>query len=426
MTRSLRVVALQLRAHDCTQFQTAFDAIVRDVDRAAAGADLVVLPEATIPGYVIGGRDGDTAAVERALERLRDLAQRHKTVIVAGAAVRDGGDLYNAAVAIDSDGSVAGRAEKIFLWHFDRRWFSPGTRIAPIETSAGRLGVLVCADGRMPEISRALVDAGAELLVMPTAWVSSGRNPAVLENAIADVLAPVRARENGVPFIAADKCGVERAMVLYCGKSQIVSPEGEVLALGSEREPCALAKTLSIGEPMPRRAQLPHPSHREAPLSGTVRVALSAAPLPSDFDDDARILETPFAIAPGADDRIASLDVVVPVARVDDSVVNDPGGLPALRRAGYRVAIWETRTDEWTELLARARAGETRMYVFVIDSASGRAFAVDPDYTIVCGTFGEYRIASCAVDFAKTAQTLVVPGTDIAEGLERVHAMTAH
>jgi hypothetical protein len=64
------------------------------------------------------------------------------------------------------------------------------------------------------------------------------------------------------------------------------------------------------------------------------------------------------------------------------------------------------------------------MYVAVLDSRERRAFVADPDYAIVCGTLGDYRIAHCAIDLEKAARTVVVPGTDVAEGLERVRAMT--
>jgi predicted amidohydrolase len=423
MRRSLRATALQLRAHDRAAFRDVRDAILERVEYAARGADLVVLPEGTIPAYVLGDDYTDNDDVARALDALADLAKRTKTVVVAGAAVRHEGELYNAGIVIDSDGSVAGRADKIFLWHFDRRWFSPGKRLAPIETSLGRLGVLVCADGRMPGIAAGLVDRGAEILVMPTAWVSSGRDPDALENPIADLLGRLRAYENGVPFVAANKCGVEREMVLYCGKSQIVSADGEVVAIAGEREPCEVSCALVLGDPSPRRSGAAGARRREAPTSGVLRVAVSASTLPADIDERLRLLEAGFVVAPDAAERLDALDAALPVALVDDAAVRDPYALSTLRRMGYRLFVWRTRGDDWTERLARARAGETRCYVVVLDEKNGRAFVVDPDYAIVCGTFDGYRIASCAIDVAKTAQTVVVPGTDVAEGLERVHDM---
>lgn len=424
MTRTLRIAALQLRAHDCAAFGEAWDRIERRIDEVAGDVELVLLPEGTIPAYVLEDAAFDERVVDDAVQRLRLIAAAHRIAIVAGVALRDGPALYNAGLVVDRDGTLAGRADKIFLWHFDRRWFSPGTHIAAIETSIGRLGVLVCADGRMPEIARALVDRGAEMLVMPTAWVSSGRNPQALENPIADLLGRMRAFENGVPFAAANKCGVEREMVLYCGKSQIVDADGCILALGSEREEETLRASVRLGQPHPHRASLPRPPPRQTPTSGLLRIAVSAHALPPDIDRRLEILECGYVVAPNAGARVALLDAALPIAALDDDAMLDPAGLPAFRRAGYRLAVWTThRSSVQAEALARARAGETRMYVVVLALDEPRAFVVDPEYTVVCGTFGDYRLAGCAIDLAKTSHTLVAPGTDVAEGLERVHAL---
>jgi predicted amidohydrolase len=170
MIRSLRVAAVQLRAHDRAAFAPTLPAILEQIADATNGAELVVVPEGTFPAYVLGSEPIDRGAVERAVEALRDLARRTRTVIVAGVATAGARQPRNAALVIDRDGTVAGRADKLFLWHFDRRWFEAGDRLAPVSTSIGVLGAFVCADGRIPTIARALVDRGAELLVRPTCW----------------------------------------------------------------------------------------------------------------------------------------------------------------------------------------------------------------------------------------------------------------
>ncbi len=424
MRRSLRVATVQLRAHDVAAFGNAFSHIEQRVDEASAEAELVVLPEGTIPGYVLGFGPLDEHAIDEAVQRLRTIATKRGAVIVVGAAVGAPGALGNAGIVIDRDGSLAGRAEKLFLWHFDRRWFTPGDSIAPIESSLGRLGVLVCADGRMPEISRALVDRGAEILVMPTAWVSSGRNPDALENLQADVLGRVRAFENGTAFLAANKCGVEREMVLYCGKSQIVDSQGNIIAMADERDEAMLCATIEVGEQRPYRTNLAPPVLRRVG-SASFRLAVSASPLPPDIDERLELLECTQVIAPAAPERTAALDDVAGVAVVGDAEMRDPSSLVTYRRAGYRFALWQTRGDAWTGLLALARAAENRIYVAVIDSSRERAFVVDPDGAVLCGAFDGYRLAACAIDLAKTAQTMVAPGTDVAEGIERIRSITA-
>ncbi|HTU81328.1 MAG TPA: carbon-nitrogen hydrolase family protein, partial [Candidatus Acidoferrales bacterium] len=421
---SIRVAALQLRAHEREGFATALDGIAAAVEEASAGAELVVLPEATFPAYVLGDSSIDDAAVERAVARLRELARRTATAIVVGAAVRSGPALRNAALVIDRNGSVAGRADKLFLWHFDRRWFEAGDRLEPIDTSVGRLGVLICADGRIPTIARALVDRGAEMLVMPTAWVTSGRDPAHLENVQADLLARVRAFENGVPFVAANKCGAELGMVAYCGKSQIVGASGTPLAMAGELEPETLRATVETGLGRPHRTQPALPPERRAPSLAAFRIAVSCRDLPSDVDRRLELLDDAFALAPGEHGRLHALDRVFPAAAVADGDVLDPAGLVGYRRAGYRLIVWQTSLDvELAQRLARARALELRVYAVVFVRAADRAFAVDPDGTIVAGTFGGFTLASFLLDPRKAAETSVAPSTDVVEGLARAAAI---
>ncbi|HEY5257892.1 MAG TPA: carbon-nitrogen hydrolase family protein [Candidatus Baltobacteraceae bacterium] len=425
MQRTITVAALQLAAHDLDAFDDVWPTIRdRVADTAKNGASLIVLPEATIPAYVLGSASIDMKRVERALLDLRSLAEKFCFLAVCGAVRADGNVLYNSAVAFGPKGAVAGYADKVFLWHFDRRWFAPGQRIAPIRTDIGSIGVLVCADGRMPQVARKLVDDGAEILVMPTAWVTSGRDVSVLENVQADLLARVRARENGVPFVAANKSGVERGCVAYCGKSQIVAADGTVVAMASQHQPGVVTADIVLGPARPSRAATHAPVAARARATGSTRVAITP------FDADERttlameLVEATQLVAPGADDALQALDRCVPTMAVDDATVADPGGLVPLRRRGYRAIVWNVGQIDraWIEPLARARALELRLYVVVVDR-DARAFAVDPDGAIVAGTFDAFRIASFVLDPARAEATLLAPGTDVADGLERVAAL---
>lgn len=421
MNRSLRVAAMQLRAHDRSDFPNALEDIFEKTRHAAAQCDLLVLPEATFPAYVLGAADFDETRVTDAIERLREIAAANRTVIVAGAAARSDSGIRNGAFVIDADGTHAGRADKVFLWHFDRRWFAPGTKIAPIESAAGKLGVLVCADGRLPTIARTLVDRGADLLVMPTAWVTSGRNPEVLENVQADLLARVRAYENGVPFVAANKCGSELGMVAYCGKSQIVDARGEIVAIAGEREPETIRAAIEIGGEGAARTAPVRPPSRAPAYESAMRVAISYDRFPEDISERLVLLDDSVALSPHGVAAAASTANEPPVPLVGDDQVLDPAGLAAYRRAGYMLIGWKTQHGApWLERVARARALELRLYLVVFDASAQRAFAVDPDGTIVAGTFGDYRLASFLFDPRKAADTLVAPSTDVAAGLEAV------
>ncbi len=407
--RSLPVAAIQLAAHSRASFSQAWPGIAERIEAAASsGAQLIVLPEGTLPAYVLGYEPYTAREIEAALTQCADIARRHRAVIVVGAARDIDGRVYNSAVVIDSDGSVAGAADKHFLWDFDRQWFAPAEQIAPVRTSIGSIGALVCADGRIPTIARTLVDCGAELLVMPTAWVTSGRDPKHLENAQADLLARVRAKENGVPFIAANKCGVELGFVAYCGKSQIVGADGKIAALAPEDRAQTLLAAIELDQAKPFRAAAQPSEPSNAPAT-TTRIAITARP-EQQRDGVMRILQAERLYGPQS-----------PALR--DDVVLDPGGLAAYRMSDMPLAVWQTSFDpQWQVTFARARALELRMYLIVVDSLRDRAYAVDPDGTVICGTFGDYEIASFVYDPAKTQQTAVAPGTDVLEGLQRAGA----
>jgi predicted amidohydrolase len=390
-------------------------------DAAKSGARLMVLPEGTAPAYVMGYAPYDGEASRRALADTVAVARQTRTVIIFGGARQKGSCLLNTAFVVDTDGTLAGSADKQFLWHFDRQWFTPGEALQPIATSLGVLGALVCADGRIPTIARTLVDRGAELLVMPTAWVTSGRDPQNLENAQADLLARVRARENAVPFVAANKAGVELGCVAYCGKSQIVDAGGEVLAMASQdRSETIFADVTLTGSREPRATYAI--GTFPAPASQAQRVAIVASEVDeTTLVERMRIIEAESVIAPVAVRTASGNHFAQDVTYVDDATMVDPAGLVTPRSNGYTVAVWTTALADafWVAAFARARALELRMYVVVIASAQSRAFAVDPDGVVIAGTYGAYDIASFAFDPARAANTLVAPGTDVLDGLAR-------
>jgi hypothetical protein len=153
-----------------------------------------------------------------------------------------------------------------------------------------------------------------------------------------------------------------------------------------------------------------------------MRVAIGAERLPGDIERRLELLGDDCALAPGGAAGTAFDDL--PCARVDDDTVLDPAGLVAYRRAGYAWAAWTAHAEPaWIEPLARARALEVRMYLVVFDIAARRSYVVDPDGAVIAGTFDEYRLASFTLDPRRTAQTTVAPGTDVADGLERVAAI---
>jgi N-carbamoylputrescine amidase len=157
----------------------------RSLDRLArasdAGARLAVLPELALTGYAPATRDealelAQPVPAGPAVEAWGRLARERDLVVVAGMCERDGDRCYNTAVAV-GPGGVLSRYRKAHLFEREHEVFDQGdTGFPVIDTPFGRLGMLVCYDLRFPDAVRTLALRGAEVVAVPTAWVSlSGR-----------------------------------------------------------------------------------------------------------------------------------------------------------------------------------------------------------------------------------------------------------
>ena len=417
---------MQTRAHDRADFVKRWPALLAQIAAdAESGAKLVVVPEGTVPAYVIGTAPVDPHELEAAARDVIAVAARTGATIVYGGARAGERGLANSAYVATADG-IAGYADKCFLWHFDRRWFRAGEALEPVDTPAGRLGVFICADGRIPTIASTLVAKGAEILVMPTAWVTSGRDPHALENLQADLMIPVRARENGVALVAANKAGTEARSVAYCGKSVIVAADGTVVARGSQDGEEIVRGEVAVG---PSSAGLAASPPRVEALAGdalpaVLRVAVTAH-ADAALRELAAVADADLVIDPHA--RPASREV----ALVGDAAVLDPRALVAPRLGGVRMFVWNVLPQAravdaaWVAPFARTRAAELRAYVVVLDAPRRRAFAVDPDGAVVCGTFGGFELAAFTFERHRTDAWRVAPATDVREALVRIGSLSS-
>ncbi len=227
-----RVALCQVRAFDIEDAEENLQNLLRALDEAGeAGAQLVGLPECAYPAYYL--RDANPYArpgvrpFEEAAALLGEKARRYGYWLAAGMAVpHPSGKVTNSGVVFGPDGQRRGQYDKSFLWHFDNTWFERGTQFPVWDAGFCRFGVLVCADGRQPEVARSLAVNGAELILDLTAWVSWGREVPELTTTQCEYLMPARAYENGVWVAAADKWGPEAGAIIYAGRSCVIDPAG--------------------------------------------------------------------------------------------------------------------------------------------------------------------------------------------------------
>ncbi|MBI5287709.1 MAG: carbon-nitrogen hydrolase family protein [Chloroflexi bacterium] len=265
MSKTARIALLQLPAFSLEEAAASLAHTLRRIDEvlAAEKPDLVALPEVTYPAYFLGTSDRPVCGVLSPVEaagRFAAKAREHGIYIAVGLALdAAGGGYANGAALFGRDGALVGRYDKSFLWHFDNRWFSQGSAYPVFETDIGRVGMLVCADGRLPEIARSLTLNGAQIILDLTAWVSGGRQPGELTTTQYDYLMRTRAAENGVWIACADKCGVEAESIVYAGRSCFIDPRGNVLAALGPNEEGALVYDVPLTDAAPpvlRRPEL--------------------------------------------------------------------------------------------------------------------------------------------------------------------------
>ena len=210
---------------------------------AARGARLVVFPEDSSSCTPEPAGDWHAAAETvggRFTEHLSALSTRLDLHVVAGMIERLDGDerrVANTVVAVAPEAGVVARYRKLHLYDaFGQReseWVAPGAIEAPQLFEAGgiRFGLQTCYDARFPEVTRRIVDAGADVVCMPAEWV---RGP--LKEAHWRVLTTARALENTMYVAAAD-----HAPPVGAGNSMIVDPMGVELATIGEATDVAIA-----------------------------------------------------------------------------------------------------------------------------------------------------------------------------------------
>ena len=248
MKKTLPVALIQERNHgDADANLSVIEA--RVAEAARRGARLVLLQELHNGAYFCQHESVDEFDLAEPIpgpstERLSKLAKAHGVVLVSSLFERRAAGLYhNTAVVFDTDGSIAGKYRKMHIpddpGFYEKFYFTPGDLgFEPVDTSVGRLGVLVCWDQWYPEGARLMALAGAELLLYPTAigwdpddaqdeksrqrdaWILSHRGHAVA---------------NGLPVLSCNRVGHEASPmgasgIDFWGSSHVLGPQGEFLA----------------------------------------------------------------------------------------------------------------------------------------------------------------------------------------------------
>lgn len=243
-------VALVQQSNSDNAAQNMVKSIAGIRDAASQGAQLVVLQELHRSLYFCQTEDVDVFDLAETIpgpssDTLAELAKELSIVIVASLFEKRATGLYhNTAVVLEKDGTIAGKYRKMHIpddpGFYEKFYFTPGDLgFEPIQTSVGKLGVLVCWDQWFPEAARLMAMAGAELLIYPTAigWDPRDDEGEKTRQKDAWVISQrAHAVANGVPVISCNRVGHESDPsgqsegIQFWGNSFIAGPQGELLA----------------------------------------------------------------------------------------------------------------------------------------------------------------------------------------------------
>lgn len=244
----MKIGILQQRVGD--NVKANMQHIAEGIEKLAKdGAQLIVLQELHNSLYFCQTENVDNFDLAEPIpgpstEFYGALARRLGVVIVTSLFEKRAAGLYhNTAVVMERDGSIAGKYRKMHIpddpAYYEKFYFTPGDLgFHPIDTSVGRLGVLVCWDQWYPEAARLMALQGAELLIYPTAIGYADSDTPNEQERQREAWTTVQrghAVANGVPVITANRVGFEpdpsgqTKGISFWGSSMAVGPQGEML-----------------------------------------------------------------------------------------------------------------------------------------------------------------------------------------------------
>jgi N-carbamoylputrescine amidase len=255
--KSLRVAVIQ-QTCSASQQDNLAETIAKISDAAKQGANLILLQELHTSLYFCQTENADLFDLAESIPGpsttlLGETAKQHGVVIVASLFEKRAAGLYhNTVVVLEKNGEIAGIYRKMHIpddpGYYEKFYFTPGDLgFKPIQTSVGKLGVLICWDQWYPEAARLMALAGADLLLYPTAigWGTQESDDAekARQRQAWQLIQRSHAIANGLTVLVANRTGFEPATpgssqgIHFWGGSFIAGPQGELLAESSQTKP---------------------------------------------------------------------------------------------------------------------------------------------------------------------------------------------
>lgn len=255
--RSLRVASMQLGVCDKDKKSNLEHAA--EQIRKVKDIDLIILPELWNIGFMSFDRYMEEAEDKEGptLRLLRQLAIEANCHLHTGSFVEQVGEsFFNSSYLLSPQGEILANYRKVHLFGYESlesQILSPGNQLAVIETPKGTLGMATCYDLRFPEMFRRMVDMGAEIFLVCSAWPYPRLEHWLMFNR-------VRAIENQSFLVSANSVGQNKGST-FVGHSMVVNPWGVIMASGGDQE-VTLVVDLDLEDVVKAREQFPALSDR--------------------------------------------------------------------------------------------------------------------------------------------------------------------
>lgn len=244
------------------QIETNMDRVFGNLERLASqGVRLAVLPEMFSCGFDNACLEDHVGHTGPILDRLSGFA-REKGMAVAGSLPElEEGRIYNTLYFIDTDGCVKGKYRKLHLFRLtdEHLFYGAGDKVVTLDTTLGRVGLMICYDLRFPELARNLFLAGAEMVIVSAQWPEPRQHHW-------RQLAVARAIENQLYMVCANRIGTDDVLV-FPGMSMVVDPLGEIVADAGARDEIAVA-TIEMEQVTQARLLIPCITDRRSDVYG--------------------------------------------------------------------------------------------------------------------------------------------------------------
>jgi predicted amidohydrolase len=229
MIDKIKAAAIQFRITP-GEIEKNFSYVATELEKLALqNVRLVVLPEMWGTGFDYKQLDILAEQTGNIVERLSILSKQYNMVIVGSLPEPHNGKVCNTSYLLDS-GELKGKYRKIHLFSLMRedRYFDSGNQRVIVETSIGKVGLIICYDLRFPELVRSLALDGADIITVPGEW------PRPREDHWRTLLR-ARAIENQL-FVVAANCSGQIGKFDFPGMSMIIDPKGNILAEADDEE----------------------------------------------------------------------------------------------------------------------------------------------------------------------------------------------